>query len=108
MGAGCMMRAQTRRKTRCYFCPEERDGAPKNSECGVIISIPLLGSGAASVWGDGEAELSVHGAFPELPAVPSCLRGTHTRSQTKTPATQPIRFYYSLGKWVKIRAKLLI
>lgn len=103
-----MMRAQPRRKTRFYFCPEERDGALKTSELGVIAQNPFLGSGVASVWGDGEAELSVHGAFPGLPAVPSCLRGTRPRSQTKIPTTQPIRFYYSLGKRVKIRAKLLI
>lgn len=38
-----MMRAQPRRKTRFYFCPEERDGAPKTSELGVIAQHPFLG-----------------------------------------------------------------
>lgn len=69
------MRAQPRRKTRFYFCPEERDGALKTSELGVIAQHPFLGSGVASVWGDGEAELSVHGLFLGSLQFPAAYEG---------------------------------
>lgn len=51
------MRAQLRRKTRFYFCPEERDGAPKNSKLGVTAQHHFLGTCVDSVCGNGEAEL---------------------------------------------------
>lgn len=75
------MRAQTRRKTRFYFCPGERDGALKTTEFGVIALIPFWGSCGASVWGDGGAELSVHGAFPELLQFPAAYKGLTTRHE---------------------------
>lgn len=40
-----------RQKIRFYFCPEERDGAPKNSELGVIAQHPFLGTSVDSVCG---------------------------------------------------------
>lgn len=81
------MRAQPRRKTRFYFCPEGRGGAPKPTEFGVIAQHPFLGSCVASVWGGGGAELSVHGDFPELLQFPAAYKGLMVRH--KEPNRNP-------------------
>lgn len=78
------MRAEPRRKTRFYFCPEERDGAPRTAE---FAQHPFLGSCVASVWGGGGAELSVHGAFPELLQFPAAYKGLTVRH--KEPNRNP-------------------
>ena len=68
------MRAQLRRKTRFYFCPEGRDSATKNRELGVIAQHPFLGTSVDSARGNGEADLLREHRFSELTARLNCLR----------------------------------
>lgn len=92
-----MMTAQLRSKMRFYFCPEERDGAPKDSELGVIAQHPFLGTSVDSVCGKGEAELLCERCLPELAVMLNCygkLTLTQRETKEKKPNKNPYQTIY--------------